>query len=64
VIDRHRNERIAFHFDVGVEVIVGDLRDDHVSFGIPRQYGMRQAETGTETGQEFGHLGRDGKLLL
>jgi hypothetical protein len=53
---RKRDQRVAFGFDGGVEVIVGDLGDDLVTLAIPRQDGAGEAETGGETGQEFdGH---------
>jgi hypothetical protein len=54
VIDGNCDERVALGLYVGVEVIVGDLGDDHVAFGVPSEYGMRKTEASTETSQESG----------
>jgi len=40
----------------GVQVIVGDSRHDHVPFGIPSQYRLHEAQTGTQADQKFNYI--------
>ena len=60
----HCNQGVTFGFYGGVQVIVGDLRYDHVPFRIPGQHCLGKAEAGAERGQEFDYLGRDRGLLI
>src|SRR5579859_5030536 len=51
---RHGDEGIALGFNRGTEVVVSDLRHDHVSFLSPSPNSAGQANAGEETGQKTG----------